>query len=219
LVPCRTKPVHGSLKYRDPKEDLPQDFKENIDSYLTLLNLPKNANTLIHNLKKKLRKALKSLDDSILTNEKVKIKNRGKKGSIKVTPYDPQQSPKNIPILHQKIVDRWGSISLMDVLKETDLRLGFSEKLKSTLSSERINTYDLTIRKLLCIYGIGTNMGLSRMASGEFSNLESALQYVKLHYITPDSIKEAIKDVVNSVIFIRDPKVWGSGLTGWASSS
>ena len=211
--------VHGSLRYLNPKEDLPQDFKENIDSYLTLLNLPKDADTFILDLKKNLKHSLKSLDDTILNNKKVVIKDRGKKGSIKVTPYDPQDLPPTLHLLHQKIVDQWGSISLMDVLKETDLRLGFSGKIKSVLSSERINKEDLTIRKLLCIYGIGTNMGISRMASGEFHDLESALHYVKLHYITVDGIRDAIKNVVNAVILMRDEKVWGSGLTGCACDS
>ncbi|CAO5680917.1 MAG: Tn3 family transposase ISNpu13 [Holosporales bacterium] len=211
--------VQGSLRYRDPKEDLPQDFKENIDSYLTLLKLPKDADTFIKSLKKNLKKALKNLDDTILSNKKVVIKDRSKKGAIKVTPHDPQDLPPNLHLLHQKIVEQWGSISLMDVLKETDLRLEFSKKLRSVLSSERIKKEDLNIRKLLCIYGLGTNMGMSRMASGEFYDLEPALQYVKLNYITPDGIRDAIKEVVNAVILMRDEKIWGSGLTGCACDS
>jgi TnpA family transposase len=107
----------------------------------------------------------------------------------------------------------------MDVLKETDLRLEFSKKLRSVLSSERIKKEDLTIRKLLCIYGLGTNMGMSRMASGEFYDLESSLQYVKLNYIASDGIRDAIQEVANAVILMRDEKVLGSGLTGCACDS
>ncbi|HLD95560.1 MAG TPA: Tn3 family transposase [Alphaproteobacteria bacterium] len=211
--------IEESLRYRNPKEDMPQDFKENITSYLSLLGLPKDADTFIEDLKKDLLKSLNSLNDTILTNKSVQIKDRENKGAIKITPYTPQEVPHNLHLLHKKIIERWGSLSLMDILTETDLRLGFSKKLKSVLSSERLSISDLTIRKLLCIYGLGTNMGISRMAFGEFYDMASELSYVKLRYIRADCVKEAIKDVVNGVIEIRDKKIWGVGLVGCACDS
>ena len=55
--------------------------------------------------------------------------------------------------------------SLLDVLKETDQRVGFTEAFKSLGSRENLDRETLQHRLLLSLYGLGTNAGLKRMVS------------------------------------------------------
>lgn len=50
--------------------------------------------------------------------------------------------------------------SLLDVLKETDLRVNFTQHFTSVGTREVLSRETLQKRRLLCLYGLGTNMGL-----------------------------------------------------------
>ena len=65
--------------------------------------------------------------------------------------------------LKVEIGRRWPMTSLLDVLKETDLRVGFTGAFKSLGTREVLDREDLQYRLLLCLYGLGTNTGLKRM--------------------------------------------------------
>ncbi|MDC9616135.1 Tn3 family transposase [Xenorhabdus khoisanae] len=54
--------------------------------------------------------------------------------------------------------------SLLDMVKETDLRLNFTDALKSPTAYESMDRSVLQPRLLLCLHGLGTNAGLQRMA-------------------------------------------------------
>ncbi|PIZ33230.1 MAG: hypothetical protein COY39_03215 [Alphaproteobacteria bacterium CG_4_10_14_0_8_um_filter_37_21] len=211
--------IDNSYRYRDPKSDLPDDFNENRAHYFDLLNLPKNEIDFVNNLETELNNSLKELNDTILHNEKVKIEKRKNKGSIKLSPYTPQQEPSNLATLQKKISEHWGSTSLMDIMKETDLHINFTKHLKSVSSSERIKVDELKRRKLLCLYGLGTNTGLKRIASGQVNDTVSDLHYIKLRYIDKQNIRASITDIVNATIKIRDPKIWGKASTGCSCDS
>jgi hypothetical protein len=75
--------------------------------------------------------------------------------------------------------------SLLDMVKETDLRLNFTEVLKSPTAYETLDRTALRPRLLLCLHGIGTNAGLQRMAG-----LQSGVTYKDLAY-QPVEIKPA----------------------------
>lgn len=51
--------------------------------------------------------------------------------------------------------------SLLDVLRETDLRVGFTDAFKSLRSRENLDRETLQQPLLLCLYGLGTNTGIS----------------------------------------------------------
>ena len=58
-------------------------------------------------------------------------------------------------------------ISLLDMLKEADLRTGFTEAFASSGDRETLDRAALRRRLLLCLYGMGTNTGLRRVAAGQ----------------------------------------------------
>jgi hypothetical protein len=51
--------------------------------------------------------------------------------------------------------------SLLDMLKETDLRLNFTDALRSPTAYETLDRTILRPRLLLCLHGIRTNAGFN----------------------------------------------------------
>jgi TnpA family transposase len=108
---------------------------------------------------------------------------------------------------------------LLDVLKETDLRLNFTDALKSPTAFETMERDVLRPRLLLCLHGLGTNAGLQRMAGRDSGVSYKDLAYVRRRYISPDSLRQSIAAVANGTLRIRDPAIWGEGTTACASDS
>jgi Tn3 transposase DDE domain len=57
--------------------------------------------------------------------------------------------------------------SLLDMLKETDLRTHFSKTFKSATGRESLDPTTLQKRLLLCLYGLGTNTGLKQESGSD----------------------------------------------------
>lgn len=213
--------VKHSYRYRNPEEDLPQDFDENEDYYFEILGLPKNPAVFIKNLRQRLDECLHEFNDSILHNPKVTIKNRKKnKGTIKIIPFDPQAEPQNLELLKLEIAEVWPGLHLIDILKEADFRIGFTKRFEGLGSREATPKDTLTKRILLCAFGIGTNTGLKRMSSIALNheNYDSLL-YTKKRFFTCQNVRSAIQEVLNAINKIRNPKVWGIGTTLCAGDS
>lgn len=212
--------VRDSFRYRDPQKDLPLDFEENKDFYFNLLKLPKDADVFIKSLKERLESSLQEFNETILSNAKVKIKKRPKKGAIRLTPFDPQLEPLNLELLKTTIAKNWPQVQLIDVLKEGAHRVGFLDKFQAVTSRESIPKEKLHKRLLLCLFGIGTNTGLKRMSSlSGVGERYDDLLYVKKRYISTESVRSAIQDVTDALLTIRDPKIWKHGTTIGASDS
>jgi Tn3 transposase DDE domain len=107
--------------------------------------------------------ALTSFDQALpKLSDQVRILDK-KGGWISLTPLTAQPEPQNLRKLKAEIIKRWGMTSLLDILKEADLRIGFTQHFKSPASREILDRKTLQIRLLLCLYAIGTNMGLKRI--------------------------------------------------------
>ena len=71
--------------------------------------------------------ALAAFNASLRTNTKVKLVTTKKgKGRIGLTPLQEQPEPPNILALTAALVQRWPMTNLLDILKETELRVGFT---------------------------------------------------------------------------------------------
>ena len=215
---CKEIWVVGANRYRNPEEDLPTDFEQHRETYYQALNLPMEVESFITPLKTALSEALVTLNKGIPKNKKVKILEK-KNGWIRVSPLEKQPEPLNILRLKSELVQRWPMTSLLDVLKETDLRIGFSNSFKSLASREALDRDVLQKRLLLCLYGLGTNTGLKRVSDGTPNIDYHELRYIKRRFIYKDALREAIATVVNAIFRIRNPQIWGEGTTTCASDS
>ena len=183
-----------------------------------MLNQPLNSNDFIQNIKNGMYKALSELDHNILKNPKVHLSDKGK-GWITVSPSDPQPEPTNIVKLKAEIMKIWPMTNLLDVLKEADLRLSFTNNFKTIASHERLDSETIQKRLILTLYGLGTNTGLKRVSSGNHGENYKDLLYIRRKFINKDNFYNAISKVVNEILKCRIQDVWGEATTTCASDS
>ena len=215
---CKEIWVVGANRYRNPDEDLPADFEENCSAYYQALNLPVEADSFIAELQTEMRQALTKLDVGLPKNLKVKLIKKGG-GWITLTPLDAQPNPPNLIALKADLTAKWPMTSLLDIIKEADLRLGFTDVLKTLTSHETMDRKILQPRLLLCLHGLGTNAGLQRMAGLQSGITAKDLTYIRHRYISADNLRQAIAIVSNGTLKARNPSIWGEGTTACASDS
>jgi TnpA family transposase len=215
---CKEVWVVGADRYRNPDDDVPADFESQRAPYYQALNLPLEADRFIADLQAEMRQALHALDAGLPTNALVRIGLK-RAGWITVTPLDAQPDPPNLTALKTEITATWPMTSLLDMVKEADLRLHFTEALKSPTAYETLDRAVLQPRLLLCLHGIGTNAGLQRMAGLESGVTYKDLAYVRRRYLSVDALRRAIAIVTNGTLRVRNPAIWGDGTTACASDS
>jgi hypothetical protein len=215
---CKEIWVVGADRYRNPEEDLPSDFAAQREAYYAALHLPRDAETFVGGLQRAMADALAELNQTLPTNPAVKILAKGN-GWISVSPLEAQPEPVSLGRLKSELVARWPMTSLLDILKETDLRAGFTEHFTSVAQREILDRDTLQKRLLLCLYGLGTNTGLKRVAAGDHGESYSDLRYVRRRYIQKDHLRAATAHVANAIFRVRQPHIWGEGTTACASDS
>ena len=212
--------IVGGFKYRDPKLDTPTDFDENQEYYYGILNQPISSQTFNQSLKYKLFEAVTNFDNNLPKNKYVEIITRNKKPWIKLSPSPEQPHPKNLDKLKDSILEKWPVISLLDMVKEVDLREQFTECFTSSGNREILSMEEIQQRLILCLFGIGTNTGLSHIASSIINKVSvEDLKYINRKFINHDDLREAITRVVNAIFSIRNTEIWGETTTACAADS
>jgi hypothetical protein len=158
------------------------------------------------------------LDQGLPKNEKVSISEyRG--GWISVADSDVQPEPRRLAYLKREIANRWWMTNFTDILKEADLRVGFTELFQTLATYERLDRKTIQKRLLLCLFGLGTNTGLKRVSSDNADVTYKDLLYIKRKYIYKYNVKAANEHLVNAIIADRREEIWGKGTTSCASDS
>ena len=216
---CKEIWVVGASRYRNPDDDLPTDFETKRQIYYQALTLPEDVETFISGLQQQMEQGLEKLDKGMPRNKGVTIGGKRNKGLIRLSPFDAAPDPINLRHLKGEINRLWHKTSLLDILKETDLRVDFTRKFKSMGTREILDRETLQKRLLLCLFGMGTNTGLKRINTGIDGENYQDLLYVRRRYIHKDQLRSAIAEVVNATFEIRLPHIWGEGTTTCASDS
>ncbi|MGF1470117.1 MAG: Tn3 family transposase [Rubrobacteraceae bacterium] len=210
--------VVGADRYRNPDEDLPQDFDEHREHYYEALGQPMEADRFVERLQKEMEAALQTLDANVPNNPHLRIREKGN-ARISLSKLPPQPEPPNLDELKADIVRRWPMTGLLDILKETDLRLDFSEHFTTVASRQILDPNTLRKRLLLCLYGLGTNTGLKRVAAGDPESGYSDLRYVRRRFVHKEQLRAAIACVVDGIFDARSAEIWGEATTACASDS
>jgi TnpA family transposase len=210
--------VEGADHFRNPDTDLPQDFDTQRAQYYATLGQPRSASDFIKPLKQAMQDALAQFNAGLPANPFVQILQRPS-GWIKVSPLSAQPEPTQLRYLKAEVEQRWSMVNLLDMLKETDLRIGFSREFKSSASREALDSVTLQKRLLLCLYGLGTNTGLKQVSMGDHGESYDSLRYVYERYINRASLSNAIRQVVNATLEARQTHIWGEGSMACAADS
>lgn len=216
---CKEIWIAGAHRYRDPDDDLPQDFEQKRAHYYLELKQPLSGKEFVEKLRAKIWSELSSLNYWIPGDPEVKIVAVKDKGRISLTPLEAQPDPPNILRMKKTIAARWAMTSLLDVLKETDLRTNFTAELKSPMRRENLSKSVLQRRLLLAVYGLGTNTGLKRISNGDAKENYKDLIYIRRRFLNRENLRAAITVVVNAIFKARRIDVWGEATTSCASDS
>ena len=140
-------------------------------------------------------------------------------GWIRLSPLLKQAEPPTLRYLKQEIRQRWWMTSLLDIIKEVDFRVGFTESFQSLTGQERLPRPELQKRLLLCLFGLGTNTGLTSVSMGNHGVSYANLQDVRRRFVATEALRQAISRVVDATFAIRQPEMWGDVTTWCASDS
>lgn len=97
--------------------------------------------------------------------------------------------------------------SLLDVLKEADLRIGFSDHFKTVAERENLDRQSLQQGILLCLYGMGTNTGLKRVSGSRYGISYKELLNVRRRFIHKAALRNAIGQVANAIFTARNASI------------
>ncbi|GAA2208290.1 hypothetical protein GCM10009850_037480 [Nonomuraea monospora] len=159
--------VEGGKTWRNPEADLPADFDDNRDVHYEALAKPRDPAAFIADLQRRHTAALNRLESALRkgTTGGVAITRRKGEPWISVPPLDKQEEPTGLKALKAEISRRWGVIDLLDVLKDVAHVTGYPAAFTSVASRTVTEEAVLQRRLLLCLYGLGTNVGIKRVAA------------------------------------------------------
>jgi TnpA family transposase len=221
--------VAGANRWRNPEDDLPADFELNRDVHYGALRQPLDSAEFVAELQRGHRAALTRLNDALTngTAGGVRITNRRGEPWIRMPTIEKQPEPPTLKTLKDEVERRWGVIDLLDVLKNADFMTGCLDEFSSAASREIVDRRELRARLLLMCFGLGTNMGLKKVADGANAAAAAddghrvsvaALRRLRRLYGTRDDFRRAINRLVKATFESRDERWWGDG-TACASDS
>lgn len=212
--------VNGSFKYRDPIRDLPNDFEERMLEYFELLKAPSSAKDFINTIKIRMVDKIKEFDTNFPNNVLVNITKKRGKSWITLAPLEKIEEPKVIQKMKDAIVEKWGMIDLLDILKEVDLRENFTNCFNTAGTREVLDRETIRKRLLLSIFAFGTNTGLKRTAGASKGSVTfEELRHIRRFFFNKEDLREAINMIINGIFKIRNPEIWKSISTACAADS
>ena len=115
----------GADRFRNPDEDLPADFAARRAACYARLDLPTEPRAFTDALRAEMAEALARLDRGMPRNPGVRL-DPLRRHPIIVSPLGPQPEPPTLEALKAELGRRWPMTGLLDILKEADLRVGFT---------------------------------------------------------------------------------------------
>src|SRR5208282_996036 len=125
--------VEGAGRWRDPDEDLPGDFDDNRDVHYAELGKPLDAAAFTEDLRTRHREALDRLNGAMTSGTAggVRIIIRSGQPWVSVPKLDKLPEPANLGALKAEVTRRWGTLDLLDILKDTAFLTGFTDEFVS----------------------------------------------------------------------------------------
>lgn len=136
---------------------------------------------------------------------------------MKVSPLGKQEEPENLVALKAEIERRWGTIDLIDILKEAGFAAGFTGVVVSVATGEAVPK--AVLRRRLVLFALGANMGIKRGAvTGKHGEGEAVLCRVRHVFVDRTDLRAALVRLVSAAFAACDAAWWGGG-TACASDS
>lgn len=151
--------IEGATRWRDPEDDLPGDFEVSRDVHYAALRQPLDSSEFIASLQQRMRAALDQLDARLGDDGAGGARVVTRRGDpwISVPKLDALPEPAMLDALKAEVARRWGTLDLLNVLKESEFLTVYTREFQSVASREVIERQTLRRRLLLCLFALGTN--------------------------------------------------------------
>jgi TnpA family transposase len=102
-------------------------------------------------------------------------------------------------------------LDLLDVFVEADRIVNYTRFFTHSGTKEVRSREILRPLIILDLFGEGTNTGIKRVAKANPKYSYNELLYVRKTYFSPEALRNAIAEVVNKILHLRNPLLWGEG--------
>jgi Tn3 transposase DDE domain len=221
---CKEVWVEGSSAFRNPHEDMPGDWGDEHRRMLhyQALNKPLEAQTFVRALKARLTTALAQFHHALPHLSHLRIirpKHKPERGLWALTKLEPQPEPHSLSLIKEAINQRYGILDLLDVFVEADRTVDFTRFFTHSGTKERRSREALRPLLILDLFAEGTNTGIRRVANANDRYRYDELLYVRKTYFSPEVLRNANGAVVNKLLALRNPRLWGEGASSCASDA
>jgi len=198
---------HGE-RYDDYREQLVDDatFEKEVEEYGTVTGLDIHPGSFVSSLKQEMLELADSVDKSFPQNLHAEIVN----GRLVLKKPARSEMPEGIAKLDRLVNERLESLSILDVLIDTERWLDLHRQFK-TLAGNESKVEDLRKRVITTVFCYGCNLGPTQTAKSIKGINRRQVAWLNLKYITEDVLDKAIVKVINAYNKFELPGYWGSG--------
>ena len=219
---CKEVWVEGSYDFRNPSEDLPSDWSDEQRRTLhyQALGKPLDAQAFVRLLRTRMGAALTNFNRVLPELNHLRIfrpRQNDDRGLWALAKLEPQPEPQSLGLIKEKIGGRYGMLDLLDVFVEADRLVDFTRFFTHSGTREVRSREALRPLLILDLFGEATNMGIKQVANANDRYGYDELLYVRKTYFSPEALRNANGAVVNKLLALRNPRLWGEGASSCAS--
>jgi TnpA family transposase len=213
---CKEIWGEGAYAVRNPSQDLPANWTEETQrtTYDQTLKQPIEVTSFLDPLRHQLTATLTQLHGDLPRNSHVTLSTPAANEDRRLFAVErltAQPEPPNVDRIKGLIQRRYGILNLLDLFAEADRLVGFTRFFTHSGTKEVRSREALRPLLLLDLFAEGTNTGIKRVATANPHYGYDELRYVRKHYISVEALRNANGAVVNKILALRNPQLWGEG--------
>jgi TnpA family transposase len=221
---CKEVWVEGAYAFRNPMEDLPNDWGDErcrVDHYHAL-GQPLKAEQFVTALQTRLTEALVRFNQALPRLSHLRTfhpQMQPERGLWALGKLEAQPEPQGLGRIKEAIGRWYGMLDLLEVFVEADRLVDFTRFFSHSGTKAIRSREELRPLLLLDLFAEATNMGIKRVANANGQYGYDELLYVRKTYIAADALRNANGAVVNKLLALRNPQLWGEGASSCASDA
>jgi hypothetical protein len=213
---CKEVWVEGAYAFRNPSEDMPANWQQETQraTYYQALPQPVQVASFIDPLREQLTQTLTQFNRELPRNPFVHLTTPAANEDRRLFALDrltAQPEPQSLGRIKDLISQRYGMIDLLDIFVEADRLTEFTRFFTHSGTKEVRSRDALRPLLLLDLFAEGTNTGIKRVATANQRYGYDELLYIRKHYFSIEALRQANAIVVNKILTLRNPRLWGEG--------
>ena len=213
---CKEVWVEGASAFRNPSQDMPANWQSEVQrtTYYQVLPQPVQVSSFIDPLRERLTQALIHFNRDLPQNPSVPLATPAANEDRRLFAVDrltAQPEPQSLGRIKDLISQRYGMLDLLDIFVEADRLTEFTRFFTHSGTKEVRSRDTLRPLLLLDLFAEGTNTGIKRVATANQRYGYDELLYVRKHYFSVEALRQANTTVVNKILALRNPRLWGEG--------